>query len=208
MTALIAVIFAVMYFLSRPNFFGLSFPLLKNNIEDTQGTVLSAEGHSVFKEMSEQSIYGFPKKVKIESIGVDADIINVSVDDKGHLEAPEDWGVVGWYKGGARPSEEGNLLLNAHYDDNYGRPAVFWKLKNIEVDDKVSVLDNYGRWFDYRVIYTYYVDINDPGRAKVFNHGEEGKSVMTLITCGGVWSAQSGTYDKRLVVNAELIHSD
>lgn len=51
---------------------------------------------------------------------------------------------------GSKPSK-GNLLLNAHYDDNYGNPAVFWKLKNIKVGDKVSVLDSYGRVYDYKV---------------------------------------------------------
>ena len=207
MTALVAVMLAAVYFLSHPNFFGLDFRLFKKNIEKNQGDVLSIEGYSVFKEIS-KPIYGFPKKIKIESIDVNADIVAVSVDGDGHLESPEDWGVVGWYKGGAKPSEEGSLLLNAHYDDNYGRPAVFWKLKNIRVGDKVSVLDNYGRWFDYRVVDVYYVDINDPDRAKVLDPNNEGKSMMTLITCGGVWSVQGGTYDKRLVVSAELIHGE
>ncbi len=207
MTALVVVVFAVIYFLSYPNFFGLDLSLFKKDIENTQGTVLSIEEHSVFKEMS-KPIYGFPKRIKIESIGVNADVVKVGVDGDGHLEAPGDWNVVGWYKGGARPSEEGNLLLNAHYDDNQGQPAVFWKLKNIEVGDKVSILDNYGRWFNYRVIDVYYVDINDPDRIKIFDSGENGNSIMTLITCGGVWSVQSGTYDKRMVVNAELIHSE
>ena len=207
MTALVVVMLVTMYFLSHPNFFGLDFRLFKKNIENTQGVVLSVEEHSVFKEIS-KPIYGFPKKIKIESIEVNADIISVSVDNSGHLEAPKEWDVVGWYKGGARPSEEGNLVLNAHYDDSYGRPAVFWKLKNVGVGDKVSVLDNYGRWFDYRVVDVHYVDINDPDRTKIFDSGEDKGSIMTLITCGGVWSVQSGTYDKRLVVSAELIHGE
>ncbi|MBW6442091.1 class F sortase [Patescibacteria group bacterium] len=159
---------------------------------------------SVFEE-AHNPIYSFPKKLMIDSLGIDVEIVSVSVDEKGQLESPKNWNEAGWYQKSAKPSEPGNLLINAHYDDRSGRPAAFWKLKNINVGDKVSVLDSYDRVYDYSVTSVFYVDINDPDRLSIFDTGPEDKSLMTLITCGGVWSYSDGTYNKRLVVSAELI---
>ena len=67
------------------------------------------------------------------------------------------------------------------------------------------MFDNYNRAYEYRVSNIYYVEIDDPERSKVFEYSRGEVPVATLITCGGVWSPEKGTYDKRLIVNAELI---
>jgi LPXTG-site transpeptidase (sortase) family protein len=197
-----------LYFLSYPNFFGIdifSFSFSKTKqVEPKEPQVLSVQESSVFEEIS-NPIYGLPKKIIIEALGIDADLVIVGVGEDKTLESPKEWNKAGWYKGSSKPGEPGNLLINAHYDDNYGRPATFWKLKNAKVDDKVSILDSYARTFNYRVTNIYYIEIDDPEREKVFKPYKEGFPVMTLITCGGVWSYNDGTYQKRLVVNAELI---
>ncbi len=179
--------------------------LSKINRSQKNEEVISAEKESVFKEAL-KPIYGLPEKILIDSLGISVEIVAVSVDENGYLESPEDWNVAGWYKKSAKPSEIGNLLINAHYDNNNGGPAAFWKLKNIKLDDKVTVVDSYGKINNYKVVNIYFIGIDDPERSKVFQPFEEDKSVMTLITCGGVWIAGEENYSKRLVVNAELIH--
>ncbi|MBP7785904.1 class F sortase [Patescibacteria group bacterium] len=212
-TILLVVVLFVIYFNSTSKLLNIfSLPsslyesLFKINVDTKEVTqeVLSAQEVSVFSEIS-KPIYGFPKEIRIDSLGISANIISVGVDVSGHLETPKKWDEVGWYSKGSNPSEKGNLLLNAHYDDNYGNPAAFYRLKNIKTGDKVSVLDSYGRVFDYKVTNVFYVSIDDPDRTRVFEPYKEDTAVMTLITCGGVWSSTAGTYDKRLVVNAELI---
>ena len=206
MTAFIVLLFGALYFISYPDFFGLKIPSIKSLKPSEVNTpeVLSVQTPSVFEEVS-KPIYGFPVKLNIEPVGIEVDIVSVGVDTEGFLETPEKWNEAGWYVKGAKPSEIGNFLINAHYDDSSGRPAAFWNLKNINIGDKVSVLDSYNRTFVYVVTNVCYVDINDPERSKVFKPYVEDKSLMTLITCGGVWSIADGTYSKRLVVNAELI---
>ena len=49
----------------------------------------------------------------------------------------------------------------------------------------VEVKDKYGRIFNYKVLKLSYLDIKDPSRLEVLKD-EEGKSTLTLITCGGV----------------------
>jgi LPXTG-site transpeptidase (sortase) family protein len=166
------------------------------------GNKVAAEATSVFKE-NLHPIYGDATKIMIDSVGINTKIVTVGVNKDGSLETPKDWKMAGWYKDGAMPGEEGNLVINAHYDDNYGRPAAFWALKNVKVGDTVLVADSYGRIFQYRVTAYELIGVNDPDRLKVFNESKSGK--ITLITCGGVWIPGKATYDKRLAVSGELI---
>lgn len=209
MTLILGLIMGVLYYVSYPNFFGINFSQVRhmfNTSRKTEDLVNTPQGQevSVFVD-SMGPIYGFPERFVVDSLGMDLEIVSVGVDEEGYLEAPKDWGVAGWYQKSSRPGETGVLLINAHYDDNYGRPAAFWKLKNINVGDKVSVLDSYNRTFNYEVVEIYHIGIDDPERMKVFEPFKDDTPVMTLITCGGVWSYADGTYDKRLVVHAELI---
>jgi len=168
--------------------------------------IVSEEKPSVF-QVALEPIYSTPTKIVIDSIKLELNVYPVGVDPNGYLETPTSWNTAGWYKQSAKPSEVGNMLIDGHYDDNYGRPAAFWKLKNLIAGDKVAVLDSYGRSFDYLVVDSYFVDINDPGRMKILEEVRD-KPILTLITCGGVWVPGQGTYNKRLIVSAELVRDN
>lgn len=186
-------VFSALYFI------GFTNPLSKKvNIAP-----VVEEKASVF-QTALHPIYGIPKKIIIDSLNLKIDVISVGIDSEGYLETPKDWNVAGWYKNSARPSEIGNILIDGHYDNNYGNPAAFWQLKNLKAGDKVSILDSYGRSYDYSVVDSYYIDINDPERLKAFESSKN-VSALTLITCGGVWNVAKHTYNERLVVSAELV---
>jgi LPXTG-site transpeptidase (sortase) family protein len=152
-------------------------------------------------------LYYSPERLIIENLGINAQVIPVTTEDGGYLETPKDWYQIGWYKRGALAGEDGNLLLNGHYDTNTGALAAFGELKNIELGDKVVVEDRLGRTFTYSVLEKYYLDINDPDRTKVFD-STSNKKEITLITCGGVWLSGQGTYNQRLIVRGELDEID
>lgn len=206
-SSLLTLLFVLSLFgaLFFPNLFNLNLPNVLGKKVETPVESLNLNA-SVFADYL-HPVYSSPKKLMIDTLKIDLSIVPVGVDSFGHLETPKDWGMGGWYQNGARPGETGNFLLNAHYDDNLGRPAAFYRLKNIKAGDKVSVLDSFGLTYDYKVVRVYYIKIDDPDRAKVFEAFEKDKSAMTLITCGGVWIQGEGTYNKRLVVNAELIQN-
>jgi len=161
------------------------------------------EKPSVFGDMF-RPIYGDAVTLTLPELNTQIPLVSVGLDKEEALEAPKDWKVGGWYKYGSRPGEEGNVIINAHYDDNTGRPAAFWQLKNVKVDDKVLVEDRYGKLYTYSVTESFLVSINDPNRLQIFD-GNDDQSVLTLVTCGGVWLPGRATYDKRLVVKAELV---
>ena len=149
-------------------------------------------------------LYETPKRLYFESKKIDISLVEVGLESDGKLENPKKWDIGGWFHRSARPGEDGNIIINAHYDDNTGAPAAFWELKNVSTDDKVFLVDSLGKVYTYKVKDTFYVSISDPDRLRVFSDVQD-KSELTLITCGGVWDPSEGTYNKRLVVKAELV---
>lgn len=158
---------------------------------------------SIFKDKLEP-IYGNPTRLYVPEFNIDSQIIEVGIDEKGMLEAPTSWYQLGWYDKSARTGQNGNTVIYGHYDDNHGRPASFWNLKNLKSGDKVYLVDSYSRVYTYEVTEVFFLDITDPSRLEVLE-SEEGKASLTLITCGGVWVSNRSTYDKRLVVKAERV---
>jgi hypothetical protein len=162
----------------------------------------SAPSISVFKE-NIKPVYENPKKIKISVLGIEAEIVEVNVAADGTLEAPKDWFQAGWFTESARASEPGNLIIDGHYDTSTGAPAAFWKLKNVKADDIVTLFDEYGRAYHYKVSEIFYLNINDPARLQIFESKKD-NAYITLVTCGGIWLPGHGTYSQRLVVKGKL----
>jgi len=170
--------------------------------EATKAVVKEEEKISVFKNKLDP-ILTSPVGFEAKTVGIITNLVPVNVDDGGIMETPKDWQEAGWYIKGGLPGESKNLIINGHYDSNTGAPGAFYNLKNIQFGDVVEVEDKYGRIFTYKVVELAYLDIKDPSRLEVLDD-EDGKSTLTLITCGGVYLQGSG-YTKRLVVKAELL---
>jgi len=154
---------------------------------------------SVFKQEI-KPIYLLPKTVTFKEKTLD--IEEVGVEEGGFLGVPSGWYTAGWYKDSAKAGEQGNIVLDGHYDTNTGAPGAFWELKDLQIGDKVVLTDALGRNFEYAVTQKSYIATTDPERAKVFDSTQVRE--LTLITCGGVWDYASGTYNKRLVIKAEF----
>jgi len=149
-------------------------------------------------------IFSRPKRLVVDSIQMDLNLVPVEVGEEGVMEVPRGWDIGGWFRGSALAGEEKNLVINAHYDTDAGSPAAFWKLKNVRVGDTVVVYDVHGRSFSYKITEISYVGIDDSSRLDILRN-QDGVSTITLITCGGVWSDFAHTYSARLVVKGEFL---
>jgi LPXTG-site transpeptidase (sortase) family protein len=152
---------------------------------------------SVFKDAA-KTIYLPPIKIQFKEKVLEVE--EIGVEEGGFLGVPTTWYTAGWYKDGPKPGEEGNVIVDGHYDTNTGAPGAFWELKDLQVGDRVLLTDKLGRVFEYFVNGKSFISINDPERSKVFDGTKD--RALTLITCGGVWDYKSSTYDKRLVITA------
>jgi hypothetical protein len=193
--ALLAVVLLVL-FIART--IGSAKKINITSTETTGTKVLT----SVFEEEL-KPIYVEPSRLIIQSVSVDINLIPVGLLEDGSLETPKNWAEGGWYRKGTKTAESGNIIINAHYDDNYGKPAAFWNLRNVKPDDVIEIKDALGRSYTYKISEVYYISISDPNRLSVFMN-DKSKYELTLITCGGIWDASVHNYNRRLVVKALL----
>jgi LPXTG-site transpeptidase (sortase) family protein len=144
-----------------------------------------------------------PTRLKIPSIGVDAAVEHVGVNNVGNMEIPQDWRNVAWYELGFTPGENGNAVFAGHLDWDKNQ-AVFWDLDELTSGDLVFVEGDNGR-LTYIVTsvreYDYRADTAD-----IFGPSDD--SQIRLITCDGDFLEGSDTYQKRFVVTGELVLSD
>ena len=140
-------------------------------------------------------------RLKIPTIGVDADVESVGLTSLGTMDIPKNSGNVAWFESGPRPGENGNAVVAGHFGWKNYIPAVFDNLNKLRKGDEIYVDDEKGATtvFVVREIRTYSPNEN---ASEVFNSNDQ-KAHLNLVTCGGVWNEANKSYSERLVVFAD-----
>jgi LPXTG-site transpeptidase (sortase) family protein len=144
-----------------------------------------------------------PVRIKIPSIGVNADVEHVGLATNGSMDVPQNPMNVAWFESGVRPGEVGSSVMNGHTGYKNGKKVVFDDLYKLKKGDKVYVIDGEGDTVTFLVRELKNYDRN-ADTSEVFNSGD-GLSHLNLITCAGDWNAIAKTHDERLVVFTDLI---
>ncbi len=142
-----------------------------------------------------------PVRVQVPAIGVDAPLVRLGQRSADEIEVPSTAHEAGWYTPSRRPGEIGPAIIVGHVDLNKG-PAVFFRLRDLEVGDEVVVLGEDG---DTR---TFVVDrLGQYPKTglpdDVFGFGDA-RPELRLITCGGVFNRSTGHYEDNIVAYAHL----
>ncbi len=190
--AMIPVIFGALILI-------LSFYLAQKISHTTQPPAMKKQ---VLALVAQKERQGFPVRLRIPKINVDATIEQVGLTSKGEMGVPHNTVNVGWFELGPRPGEKGSAVLAGHFDGENDTTGVFAHLGKLKEGDNVYIEDSKGisLTFVVRKSHTY-----DPGYAKdVFN--QTGGAHLNLITCDGAWNEMQKSYSKRLVVFADMTH--
>jgi len=152
-------------------------------------------------ELVEAQPVAAPVSLTIASARITAAVVELGVSADGQMEAPPTPDVVGWYRMSARPGQPGNSVFSGHVD--WGRDtAVFWGLRSLHKGESIVVAGADG------VSHTYAIDWNEsfPWQTAPVNRivGPSADSILTLITCDGVYDKRSQQYSERRVVRAHL----
>jgi sortase (surface protein transpeptidase) len=151
----------------------------------------------------------------IEKIGVDATVIALGLTPEGVPEVPSDPYEVAWYSWSSKPGWGSNAVFSGHVDWTVdGQPVigVFYYLRDLALDDVIRVVLEDGTEYSYKVTANRAVPDGDPEGLEVMK--PTANDVVTIITCGGTWVANSselpyyGHYTHRQVVQAELIEEE
>lgn len=142
---------------------------------------------------------GLPIFLTIPTINIQANIQDLGINSNGEMDVPNNIIDVGWFKLGSRPGEKGSAVIAGHFDGENGK-GIFANLNKLKEGDKLYVKDDNGTSFVFIVRESR---IYDPGYVEeVFNSNDSPH--LNLITCDGVWDENKKSYNKRLVVFADL----
>jgi len=144
-----------------------------------------------------------PARLVIPTINVDADVQHVGIAKSGNMAVPTNFYDVGWYKYGTVPGDMGSAVVAGHVDNALSLPGVFKNLHKLKKGDLVHVIANDGKRHTFKVTDLDYYDYDNAPSELIFN--QQGAKRLKLITCVGNWIQSEKTYDKRLVVTAEMV---
>lgn len=142
-----------------------------------------------------------PATITIPSLHVHASVEEVGLLANGRMDDPKGMENVGWFKHGALPGEPGNAVIAGHVDSKSG-PAVFFRLKDLDIGDEVIVSDNKGETRTFVVIDMKSYPRNEAPLETIF--GFTYRSTLNLITCTGEFNRKARTHEERLVIYTEL----
>lgn len=143
-----------------------------------------------------------PVKIAVPGIFIEAPVMGLGLDGKGHLGAPplNKPRVVGWYRNGPSPGDAGTSLIVGHRDTETG-PAIFLNLNALHRGDTVKVTraDRRTAVFAVDEVKTYTKDKFPDDKV----YGTTKRPELRLMTCGGRFNKKSG-YSANVVVFAHL----
>jgi sortase (surface protein transpeptidase) len=101
----------------------------------------------------------------------------------------------------ARAGQPGNSVLSGHVD--WGKnTAVFWGLRNLQPDEPILLRGSDGVQHRYVVEWNRVFARTDPATPDIVAGSRE--SILTLITCDGMYDRSIRDYSDRRVVRAVL----
>jgi sortase (surface protein transpeptidase) len=93
-------------------------------------------------------------------------------------------------------------VIDGHLDRPGGYPAVFWRLRDMQVGNSVMVIDTRGKTFHFHVTAIAFYSPQDAPIQEIF--ANESGTYLNLITCAGDWIPSQHQTTLRLVIYTAL----
>ncbi|MFI7430501.1 class F sortase [Micromonospora sp. NPDC049836] len=143
-----------------------------------------------------------PTKLRVPAIGVTATVNPVGVNARtGEFEVPPSVDQVGWYRyGPGLEATTGSVVIAGHVDSAEQGRGAFFRLRDLDRSDLLTVTGADGRERRYRVVAREeYAKTRIP-LDRYF--ARDGRPRLTLITCGGPFDPKTRHYRDNIVVTA------
>lgn len=140
-----------------------------------------------------------PARLALPSLEVDVPVRAVGRLPDGSMEIPGTT-EAGWYAPGPHPgAPSGSSVIAAHIDYG-GQPGAFFRLRELQVGELVSVTEADGTVHGYVVTERLQVPKEQLPIDELFRR--TGAPTLTLITCGGAFDTGERRYSDNIVVRA------
>lgn len=157
------------------------------------------EHHSARLGDQVQARRAVPQTIQVPDIGIDAPVAAIGVAPDNQLEVPTAAAVVGWYRHGASPGQEGSAVLAGHVDYD-GAPGVFIRLGQLNPGATITVGYDDGSQGRFSVVARRQYDKSELPTESLFS--EDGAPSLVLVTCGGDFDGDVRSYRDNVVVYA------
>jgi len=142
-----------------------------------------------------------PTRLQVPDVGIDTELIRLGKNPDGTLAVPERYDVAAWYELSPTPGEVGPSIISGHVD-NYLGAAVFFRLRELQAGQKITVTRQDKSTVQFRVDKVELFDQqNFPTKAVYGNIDHPG---LRLITCGGIYNPLTNSYSHNTVVYASI----
>lgn len=162
-------------------------------------TLLAPTGPIVAAPRQKPAQVSLPVALTIPSIGVQTSLVDLRLTASGALQVPQSTAVAGWYTGSPRPGAVGSAVIAGHIDSRAG-PGVFFRLSSLRPGDRVYVRRADSTLAVFRV--TVVRQFPKDGFPTSAVYGPTPDSELRLITCGGTFDHQVGSYLSNTIVYA------
>ena len=149
-----------------------------------------------------------PVSLAIPAIGVKSSMLSLGQTAQGSLEVPApgpDYNKAAWYRLSPTPGALGPAIILGHVDSKADGPSVFYKLGGLHPRDTVRITRADGS------VAVFAVDSVRRYRKTAFPtqavYGNTDHAALRLITCGGPFDRDTGSYSDNVVVMASLVRS-
>jgi len=143
-----------------------------------------------------------PIRLSIPALGLSVPLSSLGLNANGTVSVPTDIYEPGWYRLDATPGQLGTAVILGHVD-SYRGPAVFFKLRDLVIGDRVNVNLSDGVTAHFRVIGTaIYLKAKFPAKLV---YGARSYGALQLVTCGGDFDSGTGHYLSNVVVYTALV---
>ncbi len=146
-----------------------------------------------------------PVSLQIPAIGLSVPLSTLGVNPDGSVQVPDDIVQPGWFGLGPTPGQLGSAVILGHVD-NYTGPGVFFELRTLAAGDRVDVTltDGVVAQFSVNSVAMY----SKPSFPADRVYESHGSSALQLVTCGGTFDHQTGSYLSNVVVYSSLVAVD
>jgi sortase (surface protein transpeptidase) len=144
-----------------------------------------------------------PVRIEVPALGVDSVVDPVGVAPDGRMALPDDVGRVGWYRFGPAPGADGSAVIAGHVDDREQGLGALAPLREAAVGTEIVLTDAAGKTTRWRVVSRELIRKQVLPLDRLF--ARTGPPHLTLLTCGGPFLPELGSYRDNVVVVAEPV---
>lgn len=146
-----------------------------------------------------------PRTLSVPAIGVDSPLVELGRNPDGTVQVPsldDPDARPGWYRDSPAPGALGPAIILGHVDSRRYGPGVFYQLTDLRPGDAVDVGRDDGTVARFVVDEVRQVAKRDFPTLEVY--GNLDHAGLRLITCGGEFDPDAGSYESNIIVFASL----